>query len=180
MRKGLIALSATLAIASCDDVNLHILSGQLYDPINACVQPSAGIDVVPGEATGDACDPVCLTATSGTSSFVYVTTMCPPYPVDYTTESQAAATDPSDPCTGAFAAYNAGTICAPATAGGGCAEGGTTGDDSGGMATGDDSGGSSGCASSEAGGDDGSGGTGDDGGGDAGDDGGGTTDALTE
>jgi hypothetical protein len=161
MRKALLALPVALAIASCDDVYVHILTGQQYDPVNQCVQAPAGIDVVSGGATGDNCDPTCLVATAGDASFVYVTTTCPPYPQGsgaYTVEGQDATTGPSDPCTGAFAAYGAyladGATC-PATV---ACDGGDAGDDG------------SGCTTAEAG---------DDGGGTAGDDGGGS-DAPTE
>jgi hypothetical protein len=167
MRKGLLSLATALAIASCDDVYVHILTGQQYDPVNECVQAPAGIDVVSGGATGDNCDPTCLVATAGDSSFVYVTTTCPPYPGDYTAEGQDATTGPSDPCTGALAAYGGyladGATCAPAVA---CGDGGD--------AAGDDG---SGCTTAEAG-DDGAGSAGD-GGGSAGDDGG-SQDAPTE
>jgi hypothetical protein len=144
------------AVTSCDDVGVHILSGELYDPALACLGPTAGVDVVQGGATGDNCAPTCLVATSGDSSFVYVTTTCPPYPGDYTSESSSQATDPSDPCTGAFAAYVAEAGCPPV---GTCGDGGVEAAADGACPAGNDGGGdgASGEASSGA-----------DGGGDAG------------
>jgi hypothetical protein len=94
-----------LAVAACDDGNVHILSGQLYDPQAQCIEPSTGIDVVNGNSTGDNCAPACISIESGDATSVYVTTMCPPFPGDYTIEAADAATDDADPCTGAFAAY---------------------------------------------------------------------------
>jgi hypothetical protein len=130
--KRLLAAGALAAIAACDDVNVHILSGQEYNPALACVGATAGVDVVQGASTGDNCDPTCLTATQGTSTYTYVTTTCPPYPGDYTVEAQDAATSPSDPCTGAFAAYaayNAGATDAACPPPGSCADGGEAGAD---------------------------------------------------
>ena len=78
--KKLAAFAAVLALASCDDVNVHILSGQLYQPQADCLEPSSGIDVVNGGSTGDNCDPQCLSIGEGDATAIYVTTMCPPYP----------------------------------------------------------------------------------------------------
>jgi hypothetical protein len=161
---ALAAAAAVAVVAACDDVTVHILSAQQYLPQFACLQPTSGVDVVSGGATGDNCDPTCLIATASPSqTFVYITTTCPPYPADYTTESQAQATDPSDPCTGAFAALAADAGCPPT-----CTDGGPDvcipGDDGGGNAEtggGDDGGGETGA------GDDGGGSSGDDGGADA-------------
>jgi hypothetical protein len=128
------------AVVSCDDVNEHILTAQLYDPNGSCVGASAGVDVVSGAAVGDNCTPTCLTTSTKDASFTYVTTVCPPYPGDYSSESQAAATDAGDPCVGAFAAYEAyladGSTCVavdggPDAAGEGGDDGGAVGDDGG-------------------------------------------------
>jgi hypothetical protein len=106
--RRLLALSVLLAIASCDDVNVHILSGQLYQPQAACLDPSTGIDVVKGGSTGDNCAPQCLSVTAADATSTYVTTVCPPYPADYTVEAEDATAGPGDPCTGAFVAYESG------------------------------------------------------------------------
>jgi hypothetical protein len=162
---AVVAAAAVAAVAACDDVNVHILSAQQYLPQFACLQPTSGVDVVSGGATGDNCDPTCLTATATSTDpqsgqtyktyYYYITTTCPPYPSDYTTESQSQATDPSDPCTGAFAAYAGPVDCPPP-----CTDASTDvcipGDDGGGNAEtggGDDGGGD--VATGEAGGDDG-------------------------
>ncbi len=136
--RRLVALSVVLVVASCDDVNVHILSGQLYEPQSACLEPSTGIDVFNGGSTGDNCSPQCLSVTSGDATSTYVTTMCPPFPGDYTVEAEDATAGASDPCTGAFAAYESGDASCPPTLGeGGAAEGGAeAGDD--GASTGDD------------------------------------------
>ena len=81
-------------------------------------------------------------------TFVYVSTTCPPYPADYTPESQDQATDPSDPCTGAFAAFGADAACPPQCTDGGadvCIPTGDDGGDDGGN-SGDDGGGDAGAA----------------------------------
>jgi len=113
-----LALAAGLVVASCDDVSVHILSGQQYTSGNpGCVTSSAGVDVVAGPSTGDNCSPECIYATGNSQTLVYVTTVCPPYPGDYTTEALDAAEGDADPCFGALAAYeafeDAGTVCAP-------------------------------------------------------------------
>ena len=136
--KRLLALSVMLLVVACDDINVHILSGQLYEPQNACLEPSTGIDVVNGGSTGDSCDPVCLSVTSGGTTSTYITTMCPPYPGDYgDAEAQDATNGASDPCTGAFAAYDSeGGLCPPTLDEGGALEASTDAGD--GAAPGDD------------------------------------------
>jgi hypothetical protein len=130
--RRLLALSVLLVIASCDDVNVHILSGQLYEPQAACLDPSTGIDVVNGGSTGDNCAPQCLSVTSGDATSTYVTTMCPPYPGDYTVEAEDATTGAGDPCTGAFAAYDsADAECPPTLGEGGESDGGVEAGDAG-------------------------------------------------
>jgi hypothetical protein len=130
---------AVLAVASCDDANVHILTGQLYDPVRMCVGPSSGVDVINGASTGDNCSPSCLTiaspTTSGTTTAVYITTVCPPFPVDYSVEAEDAATEAGDPCPGAFAAYIDDAGCPPTPDDGGDDGGGTGGDAAGDAAT---------------------------------------------
>ena len=139
-----VMIPAVLVVASCDAADVHILTGQLYDAAAACVGQSSGVDVVQGAATGDSCNPSCLTVTSGDAMSVYVTTVCPPFPGDYTVEAEDAATGAGDPCTGAFAAYAAyedsGVTC-PVTEG------------DGGEEAGDDGGGPVGDAGTDGGGD---------------------------
>jgi hypothetical protein len=124
---------AVLALASCDEPGVHILTAQLYDPTRQCVSPSESVDVVNGPATGDNCSPQCLTITVGDATSVYVTTVCPPYPGDYAVEGEDATTGSGDPCTGAFAAYDQdGDICPPIAADAGEASPGDDSDDDGG------------------------------------------------
>jgi len=140
MKKWALVAPAVLAMASCDQPDVHILTAQLYDPAEACVGQSSGVDVLAGPAVGDNCSPSCLTATSGDATSVYVTTVCGPFP-DYTVEGPDATAGAADPCTGAFAAFAAyedsGVTC-PLTAddagedgeadGGAPADGGDAGD----------------------------------------------------
>jgi hypothetical protein len=111
MKARWLALAAGLLVVACDDVSVHILSGQQYMPattgVPACVTASEGVDVVAGPSTGDNCSPECFYMSDGTETVVYVTTVCPPYPGDYTTEALDAATGDADPCLGALAAYEA-------------------------------------------------------------------------
>jgi hypothetical protein len=104
-------LAAALA-AGCDDVQQHVYSGFLFDPVNDCVSGTSNtIDVVPGPSTGNTCKPVCLTTSSGA---VYVSPVCAPYPSGTTAEAADAATGAGDPCKAALAAYDApdgGGIC---------------------------------------------------------------------
>ncbi|MGH7294180.1 MAG: hypothetical protein ACRELB_04575 [Polyangiaceae bacterium] len=113
--KRVAALAVFVAIASCDDVSVHILSGQLYDPQNACLESSTGIDVVQGGSTGDNCSPQCISVAVGDATSTYVTTTCPPFPGDYTVEGEDATTGSNDPCTSALAAYESGDAACPAT-----------------------------------------------------------------
>jgi len=152
--KRLLAACAALAVASCDDVSLHILTAQPYQApgsgqATGCLLPGGAIDVVGGAATADNCDPTCLVAGSGDAQSVYFTTACGPYP-DYTAETQDQLDGAADPCVGVFAALAADAQCVPGD--GGDAEA-APGDDGGdGEASGDDGGGSDG-GGGEAGGD---------------------------
>lgn len=135
MKKWAVFVPAALAVASCDEPNVHILTAQLYDPAADCVSASDGVDVANGPATGDNCGPECLSITSGDATSVYVTTVCPPFPLDYTAEAEDAASGAGDPCTGAFAAYegylDSGVTCPVITGDGGEEagdDGGTMGD----------------------------------------------------
>jgi len=134
-KKWAVFVPAVLAIASCDEANVHILTAQQYDPAAACVGASDGVDVVNGPATGDNCGPECLSITAGDATSVYVTTVCPPFPLDYTAEAEDAASGDGDPCTGAFAAYegylDSGVTCPVVTGDGGTEGGGEAGDDGG-------------------------------------------------
>jgi len=146
--KWFAVLPAFLLAASCDEPDVHILSGQLYDPAGACVGPSDGVDVVQGPATGDNCNPSCLTIGSGGTTLIYVTTVCPPFPGDYSVEAEDAATEAGDPCTGAFAAlaaYDDSGVTCPVTEGDGGEEAGEE--------AGDDGGGTGGDAGTDAAGD---------------------------
>jgi hypothetical protein len=107
VRGAWLALSAGLVVASCDDVNVHILSGNQYNEALGCVTASEGVDVLQGPSNGDNCSPQCLVASGDDQTYVYVTTVCPPYASDYTSEPVDAADDPSDPCYGALGAFNA-------------------------------------------------------------------------
>lgn len=135
-KKWALVVPAVVAMAACDEPDVHILTGQLYDAAKACVGESSGVDVAQGGSTGDNCNPACLTINSGDANAIYVTTVCPPYPGDYAVEYADEAGSPSDPCTGAFAAYavyeDSGVTCPPAADDAGDAgnddDGGTPGD----------------------------------------------------
>ncbi len=158
-RKWALVVPAVVAMAACDEPDVHILTGQLYDATKACVGESSGVDVVQGGSTGDNCNPACLTINSGDANAVYVTTVCPPFPGDYAVENPDEAGSPSDPCTGAFAAYgvyeDSGATCPPPADDAGDAgnddDGATAGDD--GATPGD--GGASDTGPSDAGANDG-------------------------
>lgn len=132
------ALSVAAAVAACDDVQQHVYSGYPFDPVNDCVSgTSTAIDVVPGASTGNTCNPVCLTSSSGA---VYVSPVCGPYPSGTTVEALDAATGAGDPCTAALAAYDeadGGGICGN---GGGADAGDAAASDTGDGASGPDGG----------------------------------------
>ncbi len=120
-------LAVAVAIGGCDDVQQHVYSGYLFDPVNDCVSgTSTAIDVVPGAATGNTCAPVCLVDGAGN---VYVSPVCGPYPSGTTAEGA----DAGDPCTAALAAYDqadGGGICGN----GGAADAGVDATEAGGAA----------------------------------------------
>jgi hypothetical protein len=126
---AVVAAVAAVAEAGCDDVQQHVYSGFLFDPVNDCVSgTSTPIDVVPGASTGNTCAPVCLTASSGA---VYVSPVCGPYPSGMTVEAADAATSASDPCRAALAAYDeadGGGVCGNGPAVDGGDAGGDAGD----------------------------------------------------
>jgi len=95
----------------CDDPN-HIYTAVAYDEARDCVQTSGeGIDVVTGADPGLGCALLCfvgrgpLTSAPDGASLVYLSTMCPPYPISYTTDG----TDPR--CKKALDARAAGRRC---------------------------------------------------------------------
>jgi hypothetical protein len=111
--KRLAILVAALALAACDDTNVHLLYGQQYEPQNKCMLPEQSIDVLSGPDPGESCAPVCIKATVlDAQDYVYITTTCPPYD-PYPSEKQTGYHSPSDPCTPAFAAYAANIECGP-------------------------------------------------------------------
>jgi hypothetical protein len=106
------AIAAVGAAIACSDTNVHILTGQLYNAQGACLGQTSGVDVVSGGGNGDNCPAECLLANAGEAGVVaYVSTTCPPFSPDYTTENSDQAQDASDPCFGALAAYEAGAMC---------------------------------------------------------------------
>jgi hypothetical protein len=110
--KWVVLGAAAVATAmACSDTNVQILTGQLYNAQGACLGPVSGVDVVSGGGS-DGCPAECLLANAGEAGVVaYISTTCPPVSADYTTENQDQARDASDPCFGAFAAYEAGAMC---------------------------------------------------------------------
>ncbi len=147
---GVAAVGAlAVVVAACDDANVHILSGQLFDPQGDCLGPVSGVDVIGGPSTGDNCTPECIVADVADASYVYVTTTCPPYSPDYVTEAPDQTHGASDPCVAAFAAFDAGTLC------------GLDGGSEAGSEAGTDAGGDGGAEAGLDGGADGATGTGD-------------------
>ena len=130
--------SLALALASCEDVRSYVYTAMAYDPVNACVNAYAPVEVVQGEGASATCAPICLTV----GSTLYVSTMCPPLP-----DIATAVPDDAAACQQALDAEAQEASC-----------GGGSGDD-GGCEAGDDGGGEAG--------DDGGGEAGDDGGDDA-------------
>jgi hypothetical protein len=103
--------ASALALAACDDVNVHVYSGQLFVAQGQCLQPSTGLDLISGPATGNNCGPACLTETTPGGPVVYVSTVCPPYPQGASIEAPDAALDGGDPCVAAFSALAGGATC---------------------------------------------------------------------
>jgi hypothetical protein len=105
------AIAAVAGAVACSDINNHLLEGQQYIASGACLTPQSVIDDLPGSDPGDDCPPECVTAPmQGGGTAVFITTTCPPYP-GYSVELPDAGHGAGDPCVGAFAAYEAGTIC---------------------------------------------------------------------
>ena len=144
-------LAAAVAFVACDDVGEHIYTGHLYEPTEACLDPSTAIDVVSGGAVGDACTPVCLVGNATASPPIYVSTVCAPYPAGYSTESindvdasldASTEINTADPCVPAFIAYVQNVVC-----------GASAGDAAGGDDGGGNEGGGSDAPTDAAGGD---------------------------
>jgi hypothetical protein len=115
------ACAAALAVCACDNPSVHVYSAQAYDPQGHCVEPSStALDVISGAATGNDCPATCIVG----SGQVFVSVVCPPYPPGYGVETADSGIDPSDPCSGALAAYAAGITCGAATGDAGAADGG--------------------------------------------------------
>ena len=110
--KRLALLVAALALAACDDTNVHLLYGQQYESQYGCMMPEQSIDVVNGPDPGQTCTPTCITAELDGQTLAYITTTCPPYD-PYPSETKPQTHGPSDPCTAAFAAYTANIECGP-------------------------------------------------------------------
>jgi hypothetical protein len=106
------AFMAGAAASSCNLVTptTHILLGNSYDPVNHCLNPQQGFDVVDGPFPNGTCPVVCITdAKTGTA---YVTDVCPPYPdLDTVETGEGGCSDAPDTCTAALAAWNAGDEC---------------------------------------------------------------------
>jgi hypothetical protein len=111
---GVLGLTA-LACIDLTTPTTHPLLGNAYDPVNNCLNPQQGFDIVDGPQPSLACPLACVTdAKTGT---LYLTTECPPYPTADTIETGDAGTDP---CGVAMMAWNAMAACgaAPVDAGG--------------------------------------------------------------
>jgi hypothetical protein len=126
---SLASVTGGLLLAACDEPNAHIFTGQQFEAQGQCLEPPTALDVVSGAGATLTCAPTCLTQ----SSQVYVSTQCPPYPPQFTVETQSSVGGASDPCAAALSAFAAGAMCdddggagdaAVDDAGGGDAEGG--------------------------------------------------------
>ena len=114
-RGSAIVATVALAGAACawlacsDDVRSHIFAGRQYDPTRNCLLDLQAIDVVEGPTPQNTCPPACVVSdeTDAEPSLLYVSTMCPPYPI-YPYESDAG----SDPrCAEALLANVYNTSC---------------------------------------------------------------------
>ena len=110
--KRIALLAAVALLAACDDTNVHLLYGQQYDTQFGCMLPQQSIDVINGPDPGQSCTPVCITATVEGGTYVYISTTCPPYD-PYPSEQKTGTHGSTDPCTAAFAAYDANIECGP-------------------------------------------------------------------
>ena len=117
MRGRAFVAIAALAGAACvwmacsDDTKSHVFSGRQFDQNRHCLEDLQSIDVVAGPEPETPCAPVCVLsdATDANPSLVYVSSMCPPYPI-YPYDSDAG----SDPrCVEALIAYHYDTSCEP-------------------------------------------------------------------
>ncbi len=112
--KGLVIAAALLAVAGSwlgcsDDVRSHVYTGRQFDEGRHCLDDLQSIDVVAGPQPETPCAPVCV-ASEGTEAgagILYVSTMCPPYPI-YPYDSDAGG-DPR--CAEALAANALNTTC---------------------------------------------------------------------
>jgi hypothetical protein len=102
-----VMLGAALATGACDDAqSSHIFIARAYVAASGCVDPSSGIDVVDGPPPTTGCTPVCVVDQGGN---VYVSGMCPPYPMLDKVETVDGGLDPT--CAAALAVYECNVTC---------------------------------------------------------------------
>jgi hypothetical protein len=105
-------LGGIVAFAACDEAEVHIYSGQKFDPKGHCVDAPVSIDVINGGSTTYGCAPECLVATDPCGNpYIFVSTQCGPYPQGVVTQSEGTTGDASDQCGPAFAAIADGGLC---------------------------------------------------------------------
>ncbi len=80
VRHGLVLLPAAVLVAiACGDPS-HLYVGRPYDEQRGCLESTAALDVVEGEAP-KTCAPVCLVQVPADGGRrIYVSSMCAPYP----------------------------------------------------------------------------------------------------
>ncbi|MCC6555298.1 MAG: hypothetical protein IT372_20245 [Polyangiaceae bacterium] len=108
-RAALAALAgaAALALAACEDTQVHAFGAQRYNADQDCLEEAEIIDVLDGPNPGLCDTPRCWKAPSGE---VYVTTTACDAPPDFV---EGTAEPAPSPCAAALAALADGARCAP-------------------------------------------------------------------
>lgn len=107
MRGATLAALAILALAACEDRELHVFGAQRFDPARGCLEAATTVDVIDGPDPGPCDAPRCWRSPGGE---IFVTTTACDAPPDY---ADRTGDPPGSLCAAALEALAAGAACAP-------------------------------------------------------------------
>jgi hypothetical protein len=103
------AFAGVGAWPACNEPGPRVYTAQPFDPERICLEAYEAIGLVTAEALPSSCEAVCLLV----DEQLYVSTVCPPYPLEASILSQ----DLSPECAGALDAFDQELACDEADAG---------------------------------------------------------------
>lgn len=80
--RSLLALAACIVCCSCEDTGPRVYTAQLFRADLGCLEAYAPVALVEAEDFGSGCNPACLAS----GDDLYISTVCAPYPRDFTVE----------------------------------------------------------------------------------------------